>query len=66
MRRSLDYLLEKKQQDFYNSLNNINTISLAKIIEVDNSNLEASIELIAKTEFKLIPESAEYNALMED
>ena len=52
MRRSLDYLLEKKQQDFYNSLNNINTISLAKIIEVDNSNLEASIELIAKTEFK--------------
>ncbi|MBP9478172.1 MAG: hypothetical protein KBF12_06075 [Sebaldella sp.] len=52
MRRSLDYLLEKKQEDFYNSLNNINTTSLAKVIEVDNTTLEASIELIAKTEFK--------------
>ena len=27
---------------------------------------EAAAELIAKTEFKLIPEGAEYNALIED
>lgn len=52
MRQNLDYLLEKKQQDFYNSMNNINTIALAKIIEVDSSVLEASIELIAHTDFK--------------
>ena len=52
MRQNLDYLLEKKQKNFYNSMNNMNTFALAKIIEIDNSILEASIELIAQTEFK--------------
>lgn len=52
MRKSLDDLLEKKQKDFYNSMNNINTLALAKILELDNSTLEASIELISYVEFK--------------
>ena len=52
MRKNLDNLLEKKQKDFYNSMNNINTLALAKILELDNSILEASIELISYTEFK--------------
>ena len=51
MRQNLDYLLEKKQKNFYNSMNNMNTFALAKIIEIDNSILEASVELIAHTEF---------------
>ena len=48
---NLDYIFEKKYKEFYNTLNNVNTIALAKIIEVNNSSLEASIQLIAKTEF---------------
>lgn len=51
MRHSLDYLFEKKQKDFYNSLNNINTIALAKIVEIDNSILEADIQLISFIDF---------------
>ena len=51
MRHNLDYLLEKKQKDFYNSLNNINTIALAKIVEIDNSILEADIQLISFIDF---------------
>ena len=52
MRKNLDDLLEKKQKDFYNSMNNINTFALAKILELNNSILEASIELISYMEFK--------------
>ena len=33
---------------------------------IEEGYTETASELIAKTEFKLIPESAEYNALMED
>ena len=51
MRQNLDYLLEKKQLDFYNSMNGMNTTALAKIVEIDSSILEARIELIAHTEF---------------
>ena len=52
MRKSLDYIFQKKQKDFYETLNNINTIALAKIIEVNNEKLEASIQLTAKSEFR--------------
>ncbi len=52
MRKSLDYIFQKKQKDFYETLNNINTLALAKIIEINNQKLEASIQLIAKSEFK--------------
>jgi hypothetical protein len=52
MRQNLDYLLEKKQRDFYNSMNGINTTALAKIKEINTSLLEADIELISYTEFK--------------
>ncbi len=52
MRKSLDYIFQKKQKDFYETLNNINTIALAKIIEVDNQKLEAGIQLTAKSEFR--------------
>ncbi len=52
MIKSLDYIFQKKQKDFYETLNNINTIALAKIIEINNQKLEAGIQLVAKTEFK--------------
>ena len=52
MRKSLDYIFQKKQKDFYETLNNINTIALARIIEVDNQKLEANIQLTAKSEFR--------------
>lgn len=52
MRYSINDLFEIKQKDFYNSLNNINTIALAKIIEIDNAILEAAIQLISYVEFK--------------
>lgn len=52
MRYSINDLFDIKQKDFYNSLNNINTIALAKIIEVNNTTLEAAIQLISYVEFK--------------
>ncbi|MCP1226722.1 hypothetical protein [Sebaldella sp. S0638] len=54
MRYSINDLFEIKQKDFYNSLNNINTVALAKIIEVNNISLEADIKLISYIEFKNI------------
>ncbi len=43
--------LEAKVGDVINSLNGINTLALAKIVEIDNANLEASIELISMNAF---------------
>lgn len=48
---NLDYIFEKKNRDFYRSLNDINTLALGKILEIDNSLLEANVELTSKTEF---------------
>ena len=47
----IDGMLEAKVGGVLNSLNGINTLALAKIIEVNNSNLEASIKLISMNEF---------------
>ena len=49
---NLDKQLEAKVSSILSdSMNGINTLALAKIVEVDNANLEASIQLISMNEF---------------
>lgn len=43
--------IEKKVEDSFEGLNNLNILALAKILEVNNEELSATIQKIAMTEF---------------
>ena len=45
--------IQKKIGDSFDELNNLNTLALAKILEINNEGLFATIKKIAMTEFNL-------------
>ncbi len=51
MMNKIEEGIEKKVEDSFEGLNNLNTLALAKILEVNNEGLFATIKKIAMTEF---------------